>query len=447
MCGLLESSGGAEVWGLTRCFSTSVRAARPILQTGSCEEYFMTESASTPRLRATFAIYLGAGGGHRDRRAQRRCRPAWYYISGVLGFLCVALACLGRIWASVFIAGHKDVELVTTGPYARCRHPLYSCSILGALGLGLTTRSLAAVRHRRGADRRAGDLCGVLRRAVPGGCISGRVQGLRRGHTQHVVARRAARRPARAPGRAARRCSGKPSSMRDRFSCSIFSWPSRRSTVCFRHFEKEPHHANAPSHCLPLCWRSPPVPHDPPPATQAAETKSTAELLNTYWKLTQLGEQVITTPEGAREIHIVLQSENQRVAGFSGCNSMMGSYVLEGDKLRFAQMAGTMMACVDSGMELEQKFLSIFPQVAHWKIRGETLQLRDADGKTAGELRIALPQVAQFRTLVAEVCRQRYSRITRHFEQSLSSPSMHWRSSPLRCASLKPQSRQRSRAS
>ena len=121
---------------------------------------------------------------------------------------------------------------------------------------------------------------------------------------------------------------------------------------------------------------------DPPPATPGAETKSTAELLNTYWKLTQLGEQVITTPEGAREIHIVLHAENQRVTGFSGCNNMMGNYVLEGDKLRFDQMAGTMMACVGSGMELEKKFLSVFPQVAHWEIRGETLSLRDADGKT-----------------------------------------------------------------
>ena len=101
----------------------------------------MTDSASTPRLRTTFAIFLAlvaataiVGPG--------AVPPTWYYISGVLGFLCVALACLGRIWASVFIAGHKDVELVTTGAYARCRHPLYSCSILGALGLGLTTRSV-----------------------------------------------------------------------------------------------------------------------------------------------------------------------------------------------------------------------------------------------------------------------------------------------------------------
>lgn len=100
----------------------------------------MTESASTPRLRATFAIYLALVA------ATAFVGPvavptAWYYFSGVLGFICTALACLGRIWASVFIAGHKDLDLVTTGPYAWCRHPLYAFSILGALGLGLTTRS------------------------------------------------------------------------------------------------------------------------------------------------------------------------------------------------------------------------------------------------------------------------------------------------------------------
>lgn len=98
------------------------------------------DSASTPRLRATFAIYVAlvattAVIGPQD------VPPGWYYASGALGFIFVTLACLGRIWSSVFIAGHKDEELVTTGPYALCRHPLYACSILGATGLGLTTRS------------------------------------------------------------------------------------------------------------------------------------------------------------------------------------------------------------------------------------------------------------------------------------------------------------------
>jgi protein-S-isoprenylcysteine O-methyltransferase Ste14 len=101
----------------------------------------VTESASTPRLRATFAIYLALVAA--TAVVGPRAVPAsWYYLSGVLGFVCITLACLGRIWTSVFIAGHKDEQLVTLGPYSGCRHPLYACSMLGALGLGLTTRSV-----------------------------------------------------------------------------------------------------------------------------------------------------------------------------------------------------------------------------------------------------------------------------------------------------------------
>jgi protein-S-isoprenylcysteine O-methyltransferase Ste14 len=100
----------------------------------------MTESASTPRLRATFAIYLALVAATAVV-GPREIPLAWHYLAGFTGFLCVALACLGRIWCSLFIAGHKDEVLVTTGPFALCRHPLYSLSILGALGLGLTSRS------------------------------------------------------------------------------------------------------------------------------------------------------------------------------------------------------------------------------------------------------------------------------------------------------------------
>jgi protein-S-isoprenylcysteine O-methyltransferase Ste14 len=101
----------------------------------------MTESASTPRLRATFAIYLALVAA--TAILGPREIGAWaYYCTGIAGFLCVALACLGRVWCSVFIAGHKDAALVTSGPYARLRHPLYACSMLGAFGLGLTSRSV-----------------------------------------------------------------------------------------------------------------------------------------------------------------------------------------------------------------------------------------------------------------------------------------------------------------
>jgi protein-S-isoprenylcysteine O-methyltransferase Ste14 len=101
----------------------------------------MTISASTPRLRASLLWFLALIG----LTALTRALPLHPTVTTALdvgGLLLVAIACLGRIWCSVFIAGRKDIELVTAGPYALCRHPLYTLSMIGALGLGLATRSL-----------------------------------------------------------------------------------------------------------------------------------------------------------------------------------------------------------------------------------------------------------------------------------------------------------------
>ena len=101
----------------------------------------MTESASTPRLRTTFAIYLALVAAT-PLVGPREIASGLGHLLGIAGFACVTLACLGRIWCSLFIAGHKDETLVTSGPFAYCRHPLYSFSILGALGMGFASKSL-----------------------------------------------------------------------------------------------------------------------------------------------------------------------------------------------------------------------------------------------------------------------------------------------------------------
>lgn len=101
----------------------------------------MTISASTPRLRATLLWYLALVGLTAVTRSLP-LHPAFDTALDAAGLLLVSFACLGRIWCSVFIAGRKDVELVTVGPYALCRHPLYTLSMIGGLGLGLATHSV-----------------------------------------------------------------------------------------------------------------------------------------------------------------------------------------------------------------------------------------------------------------------------------------------------------------
>jgi heat shock protein HslJ len=107
---------------------------------------------------------------------------------------------------------------------------------------------------------------------------------------------------------------------------------------------------------------------------------ATAELLNTYWKLTALDGQPVTVDGRQRELHLVLHAKDQRVTGFSGCNRIAGSFTLKGNELSLDRMAGTMRACVD-GMEGELAFLNALGRVARWKIAGDHLELSDGGGK------------------------------------------------------------------
>lgn len=106
---------------------------------------------------------------------------------------------------------------------------------------------------------------------------------------------------------------------------------------------------------------------------------STAQLENTYWKLMAIRDTMVETPEGAREIHLVLNSQESRVKGFGGCNGFSGGYELNGDKIKFGNIAATMMACA-GGMDTERKVHEMLPKVTGWKISGETLQLSDEKG-------------------------------------------------------------------
>ena len=52
------------------------------------------------------------------------------------GFMIIC-AVLGRFWCIVYIGGRKNAEVVQTGPYSICRHPLYLFSFIGVIGFGL----------------------------------------------------------------------------------------------------------------------------------------------------------------------------------------------------------------------------------------------------------------------------------------------------------------------
>lgn len=103
-------------------------------------------------------------------------------------------------------------------------------------------------------------------------------------------------------------------------------------------------------------------------------------LENTEWKLTDLAGAPVKSASQQAEAYLVLNSENHRVSGSGGCNRLMGSYELDGDRLIFNQMASTMMACI-KGMDTEKKFLDALDRVKTWKISEQQLSLSDGEGK------------------------------------------------------------------
>jgi len=111
-------------------------------------------------------------------------------------------------------------------------------------------------------------------------------------------------------------------------------------------------------------------------------------LEKTEWRLTRLGRVVVKGDDLHRPPQIALDPASHRASGSGGCNRIMGGYELNGEKLTFARMASTMMAC-PGGMEAERDFLKTLGKVKRWKIAGQQLELMDGSGKVVAVFGVA----------------------------------------------------------
>jgi heat shock protein HslJ len=101
---------------------------------------------------------------------------------------------------------------------------------------------------------------------------------------------------------------------------------------------------------------------------------------NTHWRLVSFGdlgsEQVPV--EGSL---ITLIMANGQAAGYGGCNSYGGSYLVEGDSITFGEMVRTERACEDQQItEQEGRYLQALDSVARFERTDNLLILSDADG-------------------------------------------------------------------
>ncbi|TGD75786.1 META domain-containing protein [Mangrovimicrobium sediminis] len=97
------------------------------------------------------------------------------------------------------------------------------------------------------------------------------------------------------------------------------------------------------------------------------------------WLLVTLEGEPAPVGAGGRPADLVLDAQEKRVAGFSGCNRYSGSFSDDGNSshgtpLKFGPLAATRRACVDGG-ELEQRFLALLDRVDAYRMSGEELSL------------------------------------------------------------------------
>lgn len=58
------------------------------------------------------------------------------------GHVLVIAGTFGRVYCSLYIGGRKNDEVVCEGPYSIVRNPLYVCSFVAVIGIGLQSTSL-----------------------------------------------------------------------------------------------------------------------------------------------------------------------------------------------------------------------------------------------------------------------------------------------------------------
>ncbi len=100
------------------------------------------------------------------------------------------------------------------------------------------------------------------------------------------------------------------------------------------------------------------------------------QITGKYWKLIKLeGQDVEMAENQEREIFFTLNTEENTVNGFAGCNSITGEYELEeGNRIRFSNMGITMMICPDVAVD-ESEFMQVFELTDNYTIHNDTLSL------------------------------------------------------------------------
>ena len=107
---------------------------------------------------------------------------------------------------------------------------------------------------------------------------------------------------------------------------------------------------------------------------KSASSKPNASLENTYWRLSEMANKPVITPQNAKEVHIKFMAQEKRLQGFLGCNTLGGSYGLSGTNNIQIMAISTKMVCKDR-MDIESFLVQALEKANTYKVDGEKLSL------------------------------------------------------------------------
>ncbi|WP_446007976.1 META domain-containing protein [Candidatus Electrothrix sp.] len=111
-----------------------------------------------------------------------------------------------------------------------------------------------------------------------------------------------------------------------------------------------------------------------------------ATIANNRWYLIEVGGKTLAPESVSRPPFLKVQSGEQLIQGFAGCNNFTGSWLFADNDFVFSRITSTRMAC-PLGMEVEDAFLQALDNTRRYNIRGDILSLYDRRGKVLARLR------------------------------------------------------------
>lgn len=118
-----------------------------------------------------------------------------------------------------------------------------------------------------------------------------------------------------------------------------------------------------------------------------AEPARTAKLHNTLWKLGSLNGKSLQIQTGQRQASLSLSAEESRARIATACNTGSAGFTVNGSSLKFSVAMSTKMMCPPMQMEQEAAYMKVINDTARYEIKGEMLELYDANSNLLATFR------------------------------------------------------------